>query len=210
MKKIICLCVGLLMLTGCSAKVITTSSGKLDMNQIPAVFSEKRNYKTTWITDQQVGFALLTTAIIGVPIITHSDDDSLVGVTAQEVLARIIPMGVASNMSVRSAIYADDRGLTENVVIVYVRYINKDIAGLEINISQDLKKQMGPGGELHPGVVPVYFTHLEVKCEKNGCVVIKENINEDEALNKRNAYVTATLQKRFKSLRPGGQQQEGY
>ena len=191
----ICAFIVLSMLMGCSSKPITTMNGKLDMNQIPPVFNEKRNYKTTWVTDQQVGLALLTTAIIGIPIVTHSDDNSLVGVTAQEVLDRIIPMGVANNTSVRSAIYYGDRDLTENIVEVYVRYIIDGVAGIEINVSPDLKKQMGAGGELHPGVVPVYTTYMEVMCEKNGCKLIKENITEQEALDKRNAYVRSIVEK---------------
>ena len=40
MKKIICLCIGLLMLTGCSTKLVTTSNERLDMNQNRPMFSE--------------------------------------------------------------------------------------------------------------------------------------------------------------------------
>jgi uncharacterized protein YcfL len=40
MKKIICLCVGLLMLIGCSSRLITASNEKLDMNQSRPMFNE--------------------------------------------------------------------------------------------------------------------------------------------------------------------------
>ena len=40
MKKIICLCIVLLMLTGCSTKLVTTSNERLDMNQNKPMFNE--------------------------------------------------------------------------------------------------------------------------------------------------------------------------
>jgi hypothetical protein len=66
-----------------------------------------------------------------------------------------------------------------------MRYRENNIAGLEINITPDVVKQ----------TIPVYKTYMEVKCEKE-CVLVRENIGEEEVSNKRNIYVSRTLEKR--------------
>jgi uncharacterized protein YcfL len=49
MKKIIYLCIGLLMLIGCSTKLITTSNEKLDMNQNLSIFNEDNGHGHRYI-----------------------------------------------------------------------------------------------------------------------------------------------------------------
>jgi hypothetical protein len=155
------------------------------MNQIPPIFSEKRNYQTTWMTDNQVTVAIVTTLLFGVPIISSTDDNNLIGVNAQEVLDKIIPMCVINDATVRSSILSHGKTLTDNDIKVYMRYRENNVAGVEINISPDVIKQ----------TIPVYTTYMEVKCEKE-CVVVKENIDEQEVASKRSAYTTRTLEKR--------------
>jgi hypothetical protein len=55
---------------------------KLDMSQIPPIFSEKRNYQTAWMTDNQMAAAIATTVLFGVPIITTTHNDNLLGLNA--------------------------------------------------------------------------------------------------------------------------------
>jgi hypothetical protein len=185
MKKIICLCIGLLMLTGCSTKLITTLNGKLDMSQIPPIFSEKRNYETAWMTDNQMAAAIATTILFGVPIITTTNNNNLLGLNAQEVLDRIIPMCALNDARVTSTIYTDDKILTDNSIKVYMRYRENNIAGLEINITPEVMKQ----------TIPVYTTFMEVICEKE-CAVVRENIDKEEVSSKQNAHLSSTLEKR--------------
>jgi len=185
MKKIICLCIGLLMLMGCSTKLITTSNGKLDVSQIPPIFSEKSNYQTAWMTDNQMAAAVATTLLFCVPIITTTNDNDLLGMNAQEVLDRIIPMCVLNDAIVTSTMYTDDKILTDNSIKVYMRYRENNIAGLEINITPEVMKQ----------TIPVYTTYMEVTCEKE-CAVVRENIGKEEVSSKQNAHLSRTLEKR--------------
>ena len=54
MKKIICLCMGLLMLIGCSTKLVTTSNEKSDMNQSRPMFNEySRNSHNNMLWDSR-------------------------------------------------------------------------------------------------------------------------------------------------------------
>jgi hypothetical protein len=188
MKKIVSLCIVLLMLAGCSTKIITTSDGKLDMSQLPPIFSEKRDYQTAWMTDNQMAAAIATTVLFGVPIITTTNDDDLLGVNAQEVLDRIIPMSVLNDATVTSTMYTeytDGKILTDNSVKVYMRYRENNVAGLEINITPEVMKE----------TIPVYTTYMEVVCEKE-CALVKENIGAEEVSSKQNAYLSRTLEKR--------------
>jgi hypothetical protein len=173
------------MLMGCSTKLITTSNGKLDVSQIPPIFSEKSNYQTAWMTDNQMAAAVATTLLFCVPIITTTNDNDLLGMNAQEVLDRIIPMCVLNDAIVTSTMYTDDKILTDNSIKVYMRYRENNIAGLEINITPEVMKQ----------TIPVYTTYMEVTCEKE-CAVVRENIGKEEVSSKQNAHLSRTLEKR--------------
>ncbi|MGZ6274816.1 MAG: hypothetical protein ACXWMI_01745 [Syntrophales bacterium] len=163
MKNIACLCIGLLMLMGCSTKFITTSNGKLDMSQIPSVFSEKKDYKIrSFVTGRGV-----------------VDEGNAASVNAQEMLDKIIPMCIISDAIMVSSVVQG----TENTVIVRKLYKENHITGIRIVLVHELKKGHGQTGELHPGVVPLYTTYMEWNCEDSGCQLVRENINEDDAQN---------------------------
>jgi hypothetical protein len=163
---------------------------KLDMSQIPPIFSEKRNYQTAWMTDNQMAAAIATTILFGVPVITTTNDNDLLGVNAHEVLDRIIPMCALNDATVTSTMYTDDKILTDNSTKVYMRYRENNVAGLAINITPEVMKQ----------TIPVYTTYKEVICEKE-CAVVKENIGEQKVSSKQNAYQSRTLEERERQRR---------
>ena len=156
------------------------------MNQIPPIFSEKRDYQIKWQEESQQGAGMIA-AMFGIPLILFSYD-SLSGVTAQEVLDKIIPMAVINGQQINSSIYSDEKVVTGNDIYVYMRYREKGITGVKIAISPDVIKQ----------IVPYYITYMEVKCGKK-CVIVRENIDEEEAINKWHAFISRTLeaQQRF-------------
>jgi len=174
MKKIICLCIGLLMLMGCSTKVMTTSNGKLDMSQIPSIFSEKKDYDIK-------EFKNVAMPPLGFPGLVAYAKGSAASVTAQEVLDKTIPMCIISEGEV--LMYGSRVQGTENTVVVRKLYKENHITGIRVVLIHELKKGHGQTGELHPGIVPLYTTYMEWNCEDSGCKLVRENINEDEAQN---------------------------
>jgi hypothetical protein len=179
------------MLMGCSTKLITTSNGKFDMSQLPPVFSEKKDYKTVFVSDSDVTVGVITTVLIGVPIVVPTEEKGFIGMTAQDVLDKTIPMSIIHDANVTSTIR--DSGDTVNVKKWFKE---GSLAGLEVDITPNLKKIPGKEGELHPGVETIYTTYMEWKCEKTGCSLVRENMTEDEMSNKRITYVNRIMEDR--------------
>ncbi len=134
--------------------------------------------------------AIATTLLFGVPVITTTNDNDLLGVNAQEVLDRITPMCALNDATVTSTMYTDDKILTDNTIKVYMRYRENNVAGLEINITPEVMKE----------TIPVYTTYMEVICKKE-CTLVKENIGAEEVSNKQNAYQSRTLEERERQRR---------
>jgi len=162
-KKIIGLLVGLLMLMGCSIKPITTSNGKLDMSQIPPIFSEKKDYKI----------------ISFYPVRGVVQEGNAASVNAQEMLDKIIPMCIISGAIMVTSVVQG----TENTVLARKLYKENHITGIRVVLAHELKKGHGQTGELHPGIVPLYTTYMEWNCEDSGCKLVRENIDSDDAQN---------------------------
>jgi hypothetical protein len=166
------------MLMGCSTKMVKTQNGEFDKSTVPSIFAEKKCYQTAFITDEAVGVGILTTLVIGVPIVVPTTEN-ICNVTAFDVLPKITEMALKMNCMVEAVIITDNRELTGSFVRVNPIYKEKDITGLNIYFTYD-----NP-----PDVIEITEMNVEYKWADNGkFVLVRENISSDESKRLENKY----------------------
>jgi hypothetical protein len=169
----------MLLLAGCSTtKAISTSAGQFDKKSVPAVFSDKRCYQTAFFSDEAVTAAVLTTLIIGVPILMPTTEN-VCDVSMENILPIIIGMSLKRNCMVEASVLTPDMLLTGSLVRVTPRYRDGAVFGLKVYYMLSNPPDLTEIGE----------TNMEYKRSGDGGFeLLRENISMDEADRLENRY----------------------